>query len=113
MDVQTATDEVISKARGRKDAAGQSAVIKMEKLEKRIADLVTLHIKAAEAKEKLNIAVKATAESAGMLASVVNAFVAARAGDEEKFEEKKEKAAQLSLCFEEIGRHSGSRDGTL
>jgi len=109
---QMAVDAVIEKAkgtRGRKDA-GQEAVIKMKPVEDRIADLVQLHMRAVEAKDKLNDAIKAVAEQSGLLAASVSKFVAARAGD--KFEEAKTKATQLALIFDEIGEVKGSRGGT-
>ena len=45
--------------------------------------------------------VKANAERAGIQASVLRKFIAARAG--ENFGDKKRDALQLSLLFEEIG----------
>lgn len=86
--------------RGRKEQ-GQPKVIQLESLRTRVDDLVDLRAKAAAAADAYGEAVKATAEQAGLLASVVRKFVDARAG--EKFEEAKTKAQQLSLCFEEIG----------
>lgn len=103
MDMQTPdlADQAGTKgARGRKDQ-GTEAVIKMEAVKDRIEDLVGLYNAAAQAKEDLSSAVKAVAEKAGLLATVVNKFVAARAG--ENFEEAKTKAQQLSLVFEEVG----------
>jgi hypothetical protein len=88
------------RVRGRKDQ-GQEAVVKTDVLKDKVADLVHLHNKAAAAAETYGDAIKTTAEKAGLLASVVRKFVAARAG--EKFEEEKKKAEQLSLVFDEVG----------
>ena len=94
-------DETISKARGRKDADKQEAVISTKPVKDRIADLIALYIKAGEASDKFNDAVKATAEKAGLLSSVVRKFVVARAS--EKYEEEARKVEQLSLIFETLG----------
>ena len=99
--MQTNTETSSKPVRGRKDTEGQPKVIQMESLRTRVDDLVDLRAKAAEAAEAYGEAVKATAEQAGLLSSVVRKFVDARAG--EKYEEAKTKAQQLSLCFEEIG----------
>lgn len=101
MDAATATDNAISKAKGRKDGMGQEAVIKMAPVKENIDNLIELFTKAGEASEKLNDAIKATAEKSGLLAGVVRKFVTARAG--EKFEEEKRKVEQLSLIFDEVG----------
>ena len=93
-----------SRARGRKNADKQEAVITMAPVKESIDELVALKIQADAAGDKFNDAVKATAEKAGLLASVVRKFVQARAG--EKFEEEKTKCVQLSLVFEEVGQHS-------
>lgn len=91
------------KPRGRKNADKQEAIITMQPIKEAIDDLVGLHEKAGAAADKFNDAVKATAEKAGLLASVVRAFVVARASD--KFDEAKTKCQQLSLCFDEVGQH--------
>lgn len=85
--------------RGRTDN-GQEAVIKLESLQTKVQHLVGLHNTAAEAKQDYNDAVKAVAESSGLLAATVSRYVKARAGD--NFEDAKTKALQLSLVFEEI-----------
>ena len=99
-----AATEVINKAkgaRGRKDAEGQEAVPQTKPVKDRINDLIALKVKADEAADKFNDAIKAVAEKAGLLASVVRKFVNARAG--EKYEEESRKVEQLSLIFEVIG----------
>ena len=101
MDAATQTEEVISKAKSRKDADKQEAVITMKPVKDKIDDLIALYVKAGKASDKLNDAIKAVAEKAGLLASVVRKFVTARAG--EKFQEEARKVEQLSLIFEEIG----------
>lgn len=112
MDMQTQTNDVdlkiphtrgARKPKGRKNADKQEAIISMLPVKESIEELVALHIKAGEASDKFSEAVKATAEKAGLLASVVRKFVQARAG--EKFEEKKTECDQLSLVFEEVGQH--------
>lgn len=103
MQTQDANLNTDKKPRGRKDAAKQEAIITMQPIKDAIDDLVGLHEKAGAAADKFNDAVKATAEKAGLLASVVRKFVQARAG--EKFEEEKTKCEQLSLVFTEVGQH--------
>lgn len=113
MDARTATDDAINRAsgkvKGRKDA-GQEAIIKSKEVENRIADLVDLHIKSVALKEKLNDAIKAVAEKAGLHASTVAKFVHARAG--ERFDETNTKIQQLALLFDEVGPFKGSRGGS-
>lgn len=94
------TDSAI-RAQGRKDADKQEAVITMEPVKEGIEDLVQLYVKAGTANDRLNDAIKATAEKAGLLASVVRKFVVARAG--EKWEEEHRKVNQLALVFDEVG----------
>lgn len=99
---QTQTERALDMkpgARGRKDQ-GQEAVIKLESLQTRIPELVKLHIKAAEASQDFNDAVKTVAEKSGLLAATVRKYVKARAGD--KFDDEKTKAQQLALVFEEV-----------
>ena len=103
MQTQDTNLKTEKKPRGRKNADKQEAIITMQPIKDAIDDLVGLHEKAAAASEKFNDAVKATAEKSGLLASVVRKFVQARAG--EKFDEEKTKCEQLSLVFEEIGKH--------
>lgn len=97
----TLADRAIAKAKGRKDADHQEAVIRTRIVKEAIDDLCDLHAKRQEAADCYNDAVKAVAEKSGLLASAVNRFVVARAG--EKFEEAKRKCDQLSLLFEEVG----------
>ncbi|MDA8260241.1 MAG: hypothetical protein M0Z99_32185 [Betaproteobacteria bacterium] len=108
MDAQTGSETQVKKGeRGRKDAEKQEAVIKMKEVKDRIEDLVKLYNAAGDANDKLNDAIKATAEKAGLLSSVVRKFVVARAG--ENFEEAKRNVEQLSLCFDEVGLLGGSK----
>jgi hypothetical protein len=90
-------------ARGRKDK-GQEAVIKLEAAAVKIEELVELKKKADEATAALNDGVKAAAEQAGLLATVVRSFVNARASD--KYDDAKTKAQQLALMFDEIGENT-------
>ncbi len=85
--------------RGRKSAGGQESVIRPDVLEKKVADLVGLLKKANSAAEVYAEAVKATAEKCGMLSTVVRKYVAARAGDDAKFQDKKAEIGQLALAF--------------
>ena len=87
--------------RGRKDQ-GQESVIKLESLQTKVDHLVKLNHEAESAHADYNDAVKAVAESSGLLAATVNKYVKARVGD--KFEEAKTKALQLALVFEECGQ---------
>lgn len=107
MDAAAATEQVIKRARGRRDSQGQEGVIKLKPAEDSIQELVDLYVKAGEASDKLNDAIKAVAEKSELLASVVRKFVTARAG--EKFEEEKRKCEQLGLLFDEIGLLGGSK----
>jgi alkylhydroperoxidase family enzyme len=84
--------------RGRKDQ-GIEAVPKPEVLAGKLKELVHLHNKKTEASDACNDAIKRVAEKSGLLASVVAKIVAASAND--KFEDEKKKADQLSLAFEE------------
>ena len=102
----TDADQAISKAKGkgkdkplgRVDSEGQEAVIKMGPVRDSIMELVNLYTEAGEAGDRLNDAIKATAEKSGLLAAVVRKFVVARAG--EKYAEEARKVEQLSLIFE-------------
>lgn len=87
--------------RARKDADKQEAVIKMGTLKESVEELIKLYRYSKVASDTFSEAVKNIAEKAGLQASVVRKFIAARAG--EKFEDKKRDAEQLSLCFDEIG----------
>jgi hypothetical protein len=87
-------------ARGRTGRDKQEKVIKMDELRSRLANLVSLHKKAKDASTDYSAGVKAVAEKAGLLASVVRRFVVAKAG--EAFDEKKKEAEQLNLVFDEI-----------
>lgn len=88
--------------RGRKDREKQEVVIKIAALRDNVADMVVLHNKAQEAATVLNDKIKAVAEKAGLLASVVRKIVVARAG--ENWQERKRECEQLNLCFDEIGQ---------
>ena len=94
--METAT-EPSKQVKGRKDA-GQEAVIKNDVLSSKLKELVHLYNKKIEASEAYNDAVKRVAEKSGNLAVVVAKVAAASAND--KFEDEKKKADQLSLAFE-------------
>jgi hypothetical protein len=98
-----ATNGAQRKVRGRKGKTDhQEAIIKLEELNPlAIATLITDFRAAHEAGEVFAEGVKANAERAGIQASVLRKFIAARAS--ENFNEKKRDALQLSLLFEEIG----------
>ena len=85
---------------GRKEG-GQEQVVKPEAVKDRIEHLVKLYREADDAKTELSEAVKKVAEKAGIKASVLKSFVAARAGED--FEKARAKSAQLELLFEEVG----------
>jgi hypothetical protein len=87
-------------ARGRRDG-GQEQVIKVKVVKERIEELVDLHKAAETAKEDLSSAIKATAQEAGLEASVVKRFVAARSG--ENFTKSRRKSEQLELLFDQVG----------
>jgi len=88
------------KAVGRKDAEKQEQVIELDVLRERTAELVRLFYAKRDAATAFGDAVKATAEKAGLLSTVVRKFVAAKAGDD--YDDAKRKADQLPLVFEEI-----------
>ena len=99
-----ATNGAQRRVRGRKVKTSdhQEAIIKLEELNPlAIATLITDFRAAHDAAEVLAEGVKANAERAGIQASVLRKFIAARAG--ENFGDKKRDALQLSLLFEEIG----------
>lgn len=87
-------------ARGRQDRSGQEKVIDKSHLTERLDHLVQLHTRSKESSKDLSDAIKAVAEKAGLLASVVRKIVVAKAG--ESFEEKKKEAKQLALMFDEV-----------
>jgi len=58
-------------------------------------------VKLASVGAQYNEAIKAVAEKAGILATTVRKFIAARAGED--FADKHEKVKQLALVFDEIG----------
>jgi len=86
---------------GRKDTDKQEAVIELEIIRNRVEELVGLYRSSQEARGAFGDAIKAAAESSGLLAATVRKFVVARAGDD--FGEAARKAAQLALVFEEVG----------
>lgn len=96
LDLETET----RRPRGRKDASGQEAVIKLEALSVKVDELVRLNKAADEAATDFAEAIKAAAEAAGLNASTVRKYIVARAGD--KFEEKKRDVQQLALVFDEL-----------
>jgi hypothetical protein len=91
----------LRKPRGRKDADKQEAVTKPQVVEKRIVELVQLHIAAHDASEAESDAIKKCAEDSGYNASAIKKFIVARAGD--KFLEKKRDCEQQMELFEEVG----------
>ena len=101
MDAVTETSNAIRKARGRKDGGGQEAVISTKPLKDKLRELEELKKKSDAAKDRLNDAIKAIAEQAGLLASVVRKLVNARSGD--NYEQEARKVEQLGIVFDEIG----------
>lgn len=77
-----------------------SKTYKLEAMSVAVDHLSELHDIMKSAQTDFNDAVKAVAETSGLDAPTVRSFIVARCGD--KFDEKKEKVAQLSLVFEEI-----------
>lgn len=100
MDAATATDEVISRARGRKDSTGTEGVIKTTPLKKNLKDACTLAIKKQEAAQKFNDKIKAIAEQTSMQSSVVRKAVMAKVGD--KFEDLERDTEQMTLALEAV-----------
>ena len=82
-------------------------MIKLNPLKEVVTYLIELYTKSGEAADKLNDAIKATAEKTGLMASVIRKYVVARAG--ESYEERKRDADQLSLVFEEVGLLGGTK----
>lgn len=85
---------------GREDG-GQPQVMRVQVVADKIQHLLKLQGKAERAKEDLGDAIKSVAESAGIHASVLKRFVAARYSD--NYEKARAKAGQLDLLFEEVG----------
>ena len=77
-----------------------TASAKLESLATRLPHLMQLHALAKESATDLKEAIDGAAEASGLFPATVSAFVKARAGD--KFEEKKEKVAQMAIVFEEV-----------
>jgi uncharacterized caspase-like protein len=103
MDAQVATDEAITKARGRKDKDKEDgAIIKTKTLKESLRELGECKIMADEAGAKLKAAVKAVAEKSGLLASVVRAMVKAQSGDSDQYADAARKVQQLAIVFDEI-----------
>jgi len=98
---QVNTDIVAGrKISAHKDADGQEAVIKVRELAEKVDHLVQLANAASDASTAYGEAVKAIAEKAGLQASVVRKFIAAKVSD--NFDDKKRDCEQLQLCFDEI-----------
>lgn len=97
---QAANDNGKTRARGRRDRnSGQEAVIEAGIVRDKLADLTELYIAQTKATDAYSEAIKACAESSGLLANVVSKYVKAMATD--KAEAKKREAEQLCLLFEE------------
>ncbi len=101
MEAAAETDKAIRKAKGRKDAEKQGAVTKPDVIEKRIKELIRLHVAAKEAATDESEAIKAAAEASGYNASNIRSLVVARAGD--NFVEKKRNVEQQYELFDEVG----------
>ena len=86
------------KAVGRQGTDKQEAVIKLSQVKDKIDYLVGLHRTAETASKDLHDGIKAIAEKAGLLSSVVKRYVSAKAGD--RFEDKVREVQQLSLLFD-------------
>lgn len=86
--------------RGRKDADKQEKIIEPDVIRKSLPELIALHRKAIDAGDKYSDAIKAQAEKAGVLASVLRKFVRAVAKDQR--EEKKREHEQLCLLLDEV-----------
>lgn len=105
MDAAVATEEVIIKARGRKDAYGQEAVTRPEIIEERIDELVQGYTAAKEAAEQSSEAIKKAAEDSGYNTKAVRALVLARASD--SVQERRRDAEQQLELFNEVGALGG------
>ena len=79
---------------------GNGKTYKLEAMSVAVDHLTGLCEKMREAQTDFNDAVKAVAETSGLDAPTVRSFIVAKCGD--KFDEKKEKVAQLALVFEEV-----------
>jgi hypothetical protein len=105
MQVGTETNaEARRKPQGRKAKTSdhQEAAITLDKLTAAVIHTLVADLKhAQEAGDIFASGIKAQAEKAGIQASVLRKFIAARAG--ESFAEKKRDAEQLALLFDEIG----------
>jgi len=87
--------------RGRVGADKQEAVVKIGPVRDRLEELINLHHAAEEKQEEFAAAVKATAGTSGIQASVLRRFVIARSG--ENFGARRRDCRQLELLFDEIG----------
>lgn len=86
------------RARGRKDANKQEAVINRQEVFEKTEYLVGLHGTARDAAKDFSEAIKAVAEKSGMNASAVRRYVVAKAG--ENFDAKRRDVTQLALLFD-------------
>ena len=113
MDAATATDEVISKARGkrttgRKDASGQEAIQHPEIIEERIEELTALYKASLDASDKSSDAIKAAAEASGYNTKNVRALIIARVNDTVR--ERRRDAEQQLQLFNEVGALGGGEE---
>jgi hypothetical protein len=88
-------------ASGRKEKDGTEKVITLQPLRVRLKHLAALHDTHVAARDNYNAGVKKVAEDCGLMSSVVNKLIKARAKDT-VFDEAR-KAEQLSMIFAEIG----------
>ena len=84
--------------KGRVGQDKQEAVIKLEFVKDRSADLILLYHEQVTAATDFSEAIKTTAEQAGLNAAVVRRFIIAKAG--EHYAEAKRTVTQLNLVFD-------------
>ena len=106
MDASVATENAISKAKGRKDADKQEAVTRPKIIAERIEELVRGYSAAKDAAEASSEAIKAAAEASGYNTKSVRALVAARFTD--TVDERRRDADQQLELFNEVGALGGN-----
>lgn len=86
---------------GRKDRDGAEKVVTLQPLRKKLKHLAALKDTLDGARGSFNAAVKAVAEETGLMSSVITKLIKARSDD--KVDDERRKADQLSMVFAEIG----------
>lgn len=102
--METAThtaNDVINRARGRKDNSGQEGIINTTPLKKSLKELEDAYQKFINAKDALSGIVKSVAEKTNLQSGTIRKLLKARNSD--KVEDTIRSAEQVQLVLEEFG----------